>query len=66
MNNVGLTPFFMNDADPTVVTSVRHSLVNGGFDQDGDFLSGFVCSKYSAQANLSSLTRPLAKKGPRS
>jgi hypothetical protein len=44
LNDVGFTAFLMNDADSTVVTSVWHSLVNGGFDQDSDLLTKLVCS----------------------
>jgi hypothetical protein len=48
MDDVGFTAFLMNHANPAMVTSVRHSLVNGWFDQDSDFLPGLVCSQYPA------------------
>lgn len=65
IHDVRFTAFLVNDANPTVVPSVRHSLMDGGLDQDSDLLPGFIDSQDSAQTYLASLTRPLAKKGPR-
>ena len=48
MNDVGFAAFLMYDANPAMVASVRHALVNGGFNQDRDFLPGFICSQYPA------------------
>jgi hypothetical protein len=64
IDDVRLAASLMNHADPTVVTPVRHSLVNGRVEEDRDFLPRLVCSQDSAQPYLSSLTRPLTKKGP--
>jgi len=48
MDDVGFAALLMNHADPTMVASVRHPLVNGRVEQDSDFLARFVCSQYSA------------------
>jgi hypothetical protein len=66
MNYVGFAASLMNHAHPAMVASVRHSLMNGRFDQDSDFLPWLIGSQYPAQPYLSSLPRPLAEKGPRS
>ena len=44
MHDIGFAAFLMYDADPTVIPSVRHSLMNGGFDQDSYLLSRHVGS----------------------
>ena len=44
VHDVGFATFLMNDANPAMVPSVRHALMDGGFDQDGDFLSGLIDS----------------------
>ena len=48
LHHVGLASFLMDNSDSAVVTSVGHSFVNGGLDQDGDLLSGFIRSQYAA------------------
>jgi hypothetical protein len=45
VNHVGFTALFMNYTNPAVVTPVRHAFVNGRFDEDSDFLSGFIRSE---------------------
>jgi hypothetical protein len=48
VDDIGFAAFLMNHANPAVVASVRHSLVNGWFDQDGDLLPGLIGSQYPA------------------
>jgi len=65
MYNVRFAAFLVNDAHPTVVTSVGHTLVNRWFNQNGYLLPGFIDPEDSAESDLASLPRSLAKKGPR-
>jgi len=48
MHDVRFAAFLVNDANPAMVTSVGHSFVNGGFDQDGDLLPGLIDPQDSA------------------
>ena len=65
MNDIGFAALLMNYSNPPVVSSVRHTLVNGRFNYDRNFLSGKVGSEDSAQANFSPLARFLPEEGPR-
>ena len=44
VHDVGFAPSFMNDADPSVVPSVWHALMDGGFNENSDLLSGLIDS----------------------
>jgi hypothetical protein len=46
--DVGFAALLVDDADSTMVTSMRHSLVNRRFDQDSYLLAGFIDSQDSA------------------
>jgi hypothetical protein len=48
VHDVRFAAFLVNDPNPTMVTSVGHSFVNGGFNQDSDFLPGLVDPQDSA------------------
>jgi len=48
VHDVRFAAFLVNDANPTMVTSVRHPFVNGGFNQDSDLLPGLVDPQDSA------------------
>lgn len=48
VNHIGLAALLMNHADSAMVTPMRHPFVNGRFDQDSYFLSGFIRSEYPA------------------
>jgi hypothetical protein len=48
MHHVGLASLLMDNSNPAMVTSVGHSFVNGGFDQDGDLLPGLIDPQDSA------------------
>ena len=66
MDDIGFTAFFMDHSNPAVVSSVRHTLVHGRFNYDRNLLARFIRPQNSAEPNLASLARMLAKQFPRS
>jgi predicted branched-subunit amino acid permease len=48
INYVGFATFLVNDTHPPMVTSVRHSFMDGGFDQDSYLLAGLIDPQNSA------------------
>ena len=61
VDDVGFTAFFMDHSNPTVISSVRHTLVNGRLNYDRNLLSRFIRSQNPAESNLASLARMLAE-----
>jgi hypothetical protein len=48
MYDVGFAAFLVNDANPTMIASVGHSLMDGGFDQNSDLLPWLIDPQDSA------------------
>jgi hypothetical protein len=44
MHDVRFAAFLVNNTDPSMIASVRHPLMDGGFDQDSDLLPGLIDS----------------------
>src|SRR2546425_12125776 len=62
--HVAASPFLGDDADPALVPSVRHPLLNSRVNQNQNTLAEAVVSEKTAKGNLSPVARLTAENSP--